>query len=72
MASVISEVEPIGVGWVTGRTETAPRREHPVHIWAGGGNVLCKSQHPLVVVRFDCVSRFSAESLCPHCIAAWE
>ena len=51
-----------------------PRAERGelVHIWSGGGHVLCKSQHPLVVVRFDCVSLFLRDSLCQKCLAAWE
>jgi hypothetical protein len=43
-----------------------------VHIWSGGGHVLCKTQRPLVVVRFDCVSLFSRDSLCPRCVAAFD
>ena len=60
----------------TERGETADTRSklsEPVHIWAGdSGAVLCRTAHPMIVVRFDSVGRFSRESLCDRCVAAWQ
>ena len=69
MASMLAQA---GTGWSRfGESDSKP--PEPVHIWTGGaGNVLCMTAHPMIVVRFDCISQFSRESLCEQCVAAWQ